>query len=245
MFSTAILMKPSAISSGVRPPPTSFGERREAGAHRVVVERLVLRGPKIFGKKSGISLPSHHIGVGDGERAAAAVAGRARIGAGAVRADAEARAVEMQDRAAAGRDRVDAHHRRAHAHARDFGLERALVLAVEMRHVGRGAAHVEADDVAKPASRPVSAMPTTPPAGPDRIASLPWNSSAAVSPPDDIMNISRVLRLDARLPSPLRGRVGRGKRLLIPLCSLTPPPQAGEVTLEPLAMSNSSATVAT
>ena len=33
-------------------------------------------------------------------------------------------------------------------------------------------------------------MPTTPPAGPDRIASLPWNSSAAVSPPDDIMNIS-------------------------------------------------------
>ena len=43
----------------------------------------------------------------------------------------------------------------------------------------------------KPASRPVSAMPTTPPAGPDRIASLPWNSSAAVSPPDDIMNIRR------------------------------------------------------
>ena len=35
------------------------------------------------------------------------------------------------------------------------------------------------------------AMPTTPPAGPDRIASLPWNSSAAVSPPEDIMNISR------------------------------------------------------
>jgi len=43
----------------------------------------------------------------------------------------------------------------------------------------------------KPASRPVSAMPTTPAAGPDRIASLPWNSSAAVRPPDDIMNIRR------------------------------------------------------
>ncbi len=43
----------------------------------------------------------------------------------------------------------------------------------------------------KPASRPVSAMPTTPPAGPERIASLPWNSSAAVRPPEDIMNISR------------------------------------------------------
>ena len=51
----------------------------------------------------------------------------------------------MQDRAAAGRDRVDQHHRRAHAHARDLGLERALVFAVVVRHVGRGAAHVEAD----------------------------------------------------------------------------------------------------
>ncbi len=29
----------------------------------------------------------------------------------------------------------------------------------------------------KPAASPVSAMPTTPPAGPDRIASLPWKSS--------------------------------------------------------------------
>ncbi len=37
------------------------------------------------------------------------------------------------------------HHRRAHAHAGDLGLERALELAGEVRHVGRGAAHVEAD----------------------------------------------------------------------------------------------------
>ena len=52
----------------------------------------------------------------------------------------------MQDRAAAGGDRMDQHHRRAHAHARDFRLEGALVFAVEMRDVGRGAAHVEADE---------------------------------------------------------------------------------------------------
>ncbi len=50
---------------------------------------------------------------------------------------------------------------------------------------------------ARPASRPVSASPTTPPAGPERIASLPWNSSAAVSPPEDIMNISRAPELRA------------------------------------------------
>jgi len=53
----------------------------------------------------------------------------------------------VQDRAAAGGDRVDAHHRRAHAHAGDFRIEGALVVAVIVGDVGRGAAHVEADDL--------------------------------------------------------------------------------------------------
>ena len=55
----------------------------------------------------------------------------------------------MQDRTAAGGNRMNEHHRRAHAHAGDFGFESALVFAVEMRHVGRGAAHVEADQMLK------------------------------------------------------------------------------------------------
>ena len=65
-----------------------------------------------------------------------------------------------------------------------------------------------------PAARPVSAMPTTPAAGPDRIASLPRNNSAAVRPPDDIMNMRRVrFTVDAHpgcfaQPTlPLQGRV--------------------------------------
>ena len=41
---------------------------------------------------------------------------------------------------------MDVHHRRAHAHAGDQGVEGALVFAVVVRHVGRGAAHVEADE---------------------------------------------------------------------------------------------------
>ncbi len=53
----------------------------------------------------------------------------------------------MQDRAAARRHRVDQHHRCAHAHAGDLRLIGAFELAVEMRDVGRGAAHVEADDL--------------------------------------------------------------------------------------------------
>ena len=59
----------------------------------------------------------------------------------------------MQDRAAARRHRVDRHHRRAHAHAGHLGLERALELAGVKRDVGRGAAHVEADDVVEPGHR--------------------------------------------------------------------------------------------
>ena len=52
---------------------------------------------------------------------------------------------------------------------------------------------------AKPASRAVSTMPTTPPAGPDSSASLPWNLSAAVRPPEDIMNVSLGLAAERSL----------------------------------------------
>jgi hypothetical protein len=123
------------------------GEPGEALAHDLGVERLVLRRAEDLGEELRNELANHHIGVGDGERSAAPIAGWPRIGAGRVGADAEARAVVKEDRAAAGGDGVDQHHRRAHPHARDLGLERALVLAVVVRHVGRGAAHVEADQL--------------------------------------------------------------------------------------------------
>src|SRR3546814_16883527 len=94
--------------------------------------------------------------------------------AGAVRTDAVARAVEMQDRAAAGRDRVDVQHRRADAHARDLALERPLIVAGIVRHVGRGAAHVEADDVVEAAHRRGAARPDAAAgrAGPDSALAL-------------------------------------------------------------------------
>ena len=46
----------------------------------------------------------------------------------------------------------------------------------------------------KPASAATLAMPTTPPAGPDRIASLPRKARASTRPPFDCMNRSRVER---------------------------------------------------
>ena len=42
--------------------------------------------------------------------------------------------------------------------------------------------------LSNPAAFAVSAMPTMPPAGPDRIASRPWNNSAAFRPPEEAMN---------------------------------------------------------
>ena len=57
----------------------------------------------------------------------------------------------MQDGAAAGCHCVDAHHRRAHANTRDLGLELTFELARVVRYVGRGAAHVEADDLVEAA----------------------------------------------------------------------------------------------
>ena len=42
-----------------------------------------------------------------------------------------------------------------------------------------------------PAWRLVSAAPTMPPAGPERMASRPWKRSAAVRPPEDCMKSKR------------------------------------------------------
>ena len=133
-----------------RAPVADLGRQLlEGRAHGVRVERLVAVGPEDRRKVRRVELAQHDVGIGHGERAAAAVAPRPRIGAGALRTDAEARAVVGDDRAATGRDRMHAQHRHREAHARDLRLERTLVGAGEMRDVGRRTAHVEADDAGK------------------------------------------------------------------------------------------------
>ncbi len=122
----------------------------ERGADHLGVQRLVGRRAEHVREEVGQELADHQVGVGDGERAAAAVAGGAGIGAGTLGADAEALAVEADDRAAAGGHGVDLHHRRPDPHARDLGVEGALEGAGIVGDVGRGAAHVEADDPVEP-----------------------------------------------------------------------------------------------
>ena len=80
----------------------------------------------------------------------------------------------MQHGAAARRDCVDRHHRRAHAHTGHRGLERAFEPAGIKRDIGRGAAHVEADDLIEPghSGRPRRADDTARRAGQDRVLAL-------------------------------------------------------------------------
>ena len=111
------------------------------------VQRLVAARPEHGREQLRLQLAEHDIGVGHRQRPALAVGRRSRMRAGRIRAYLEAALVEMQDRAAAGSHRVDAHHRRADTHARDFRIQRPLVGAGIVGDIGRGAAHVEADDL--------------------------------------------------------------------------------------------------
>ena len=145
-----------SVGDRLRLPPIADIARqsREALAHNFLVERLIAMRAEYFWEQIGDQLARHQVGVGDRERTAAAISCGAGIRAGGSGADTKAGAVEREDRAASSGDGMDLHHRRAHAHACDFGLERALELPIEMSDVGRGAAHVEADDALEPCADP-------------------------------------------------------------------------------------------
>ncbi len=99
----------------------------------------------------GVDPAQHEVGIGHRRlAAAAAVAGGAGLGAGALRADLEhAALVDPGDRAAASTDRADVDHRDLDRHT-PLDLEgggEALLAADHRRDVGRGAAHVDRDQV--------------------------------------------------------------------------------------------------
>ena len=101
----------------------------------------------------GAEPAEHQIGVGDGRLLAAeAVAGRPRLRAGALRADAQGAVLDARDRAAAGADLEDVHHGDLHrqrlvvaADQRRAGGQRLAL--VDHAGLGGGAAHVEGDGV--------------------------------------------------------------------------------------------------
>ena len=123
------------------------GQLLQHAAAGVDVEGLVLALAKDLGEEVGQQAAEEQVGVGHGGRAALAVAGRARVGAGRLGADGEQAVAEEEARAAAGGDRVDVELGRLDGDAGRGGLEGVVEAAVAVaRHVGAGAAHVEADD---------------------------------------------------------------------------------------------------
>ena len=121
-------------------------ERRDCGdgAPAVDVERAA--------QELRLDEPAEHeVGVGDRRLGATPVAGRARIGAGALRADEQRSArIQPRERAATGTDRVDVERRHAHRQAIDAGLRAVGERPVDQAHVGGRAAHVERDDRSEP-----------------------------------------------------------------------------------------------
>ena len=91
-------------------------------------------------------LAQHDVAVCHRQRAPATIGGRARHGPGGLRPDPQARAVEATDRTAARGHCVNAQHRGAQPDAGHHRVRGPLIVAGEMRDVGRGAAHVEADN---------------------------------------------------------------------------------------------------
>src|ERR1700747_667687 len=140
MFATAISVKPAATCSGPRVSPVSAVIWLLSSVNFAFVISAS-RGwspcsPKTRGKWSGWMRPSRTLAWGT-------VSGPPRRGQGG--AGAAPAAVRVQAGAAARGHGVDGQHRGAHPHAGDLRLVLALELAGEVRHVGGGAPHVEAD----------------------------------------------------------------------------------------------------
>ena len=140
------LRRGERVGAGARRGRHLVQERVEPGLRGVAVERPVPAGAEHRGEVPGHDPPEQQVAVGHRQWSAAAVAGRARIGARGLGPDDEAAPVEAADRSASCRHRVDPEHRRRYADAADHRLLPPLERAAPQRHVGRGAAHVEADD---------------------------------------------------------------------------------------------------
>ena len=87
------------------------GQLPEADGDARGVERQIAPIPEDVREELRAEASEHHVAIGQGERAAAAVRGRARHRARGFRADAQPCAVQPADRAAARGDRVDLQHR--------------------------------------------------------------------------------------------------------------------------------------
>ncbi len=148
----------------------------------------------VSAEKAGwIEAAEKQIGVGDGGQGATAETDGAGIGASGFGTDAQhAAAVEAGKGTAAGARGVNLQHRHADGNAGDHRFAGAADTAlgrIGEENIGRGAAHVEADDAVEARGLRDAQAPITPPAGPEstvRTGSCAA-SRAETIPPEDCM----------------------------------------------------------
>ena len=88
------------------------------------------------------------IGIGDGGQRSAAIADGAGLGTGRLGSDAQCTGgIEAGERASSGAHGVNVEHGDAHGQARDLGLGACFGLVVDEGDVGRGATHVEGNQL--------------------------------------------------------------------------------------------------
>ena len=122
------------------------GERGELLRRCLRIDARAPVAPEHRRQRVGTQMPEQHLHIRQRQRAAAPVTGRPRIRARGGGTHGEAAVAVAEHRAPAGGDAVHIQHRLGEAHAADQVLEALRQLAVDQRHVGRGAAHVEADE---------------------------------------------------------------------------------------------------
>ncbi len=195
MFSTAMRRKPSAIACGVRSMPVA--ERTSCASASNFARTTSLSSgssppaPNSAGKSSGSSLPTitlQSVTVSGPPRRYEAGPGFAPADCGPTRKRAPSNvqidpppAATVWMRIIGARNRTPA---TSVTNARSYSPAQC-VTSVDVPPMSKPMIR------SNPASRDTSTAPTMPPAGPDRIASLPWNRCASVKPPDDCMNCKR------------------------------------------------------
>ena len=130
------------------------GQLGKVSPHHVGIQSLVGARAEQGRKVRRLDPAQHHVGIGHCQRPAAPIGRWTGIGACRRGPDAQPRAIETDDGPPTRGHGVDAHHRRAHPNPCDLGVESALELARlavsthgVVRHIGRGAAHVETDQL--------------------------------------------------------------------------------------------------
>jgi len=97
----------------------------------------------------------------------------------------------VRQRAAAGTDGDDVDHRQPERPVADMTVGReARPAIIDQADVGRGAADIDADEIAQPALSPMNAAPTAPAAGPDSAVSTGERRTVRtlVAPPLDFIS---------------------------------------------------------